>query len=98
MSNVAYAKISQMLVAFCRWPARKELNHEFLRDLKPHPTSPDIFQSERSFLPDQFSFVPRLMAAGRNDIHGLSSCEKDKNGQLDAEALTDPQLPFKVDS
>lgn len=27
-----------------------------LRDLKPYPNGPDIFQSERGFLPDQFSW------------------------------------------
>lgn len=51
-------------------------------------SGPDIFESERGFLPDQFSFVPRLMADSRNGVHGLSSVRKDKDCHLAPGALT----------
>ena len=44
-----------------------------LCNLKPYSDGPDISESERSFLSDQFSFVPGLTAAGSDDVHGKSS-------------------------
>jgi hypothetical protein len=42
-------------------------------NLKPYTDGPDIFQSEWSFLTDQFSFVPGLIAADSDDVHDMSS-------------------------
>lgn len=51
------------------------------RNLKPYSDSPDISQSERGFLPDQFSFVPEMTAAGSDDVHDKSSTfERTKDG------------------
>lgn len=51
------------------------------RDLQPHPDRPDISKAKRGFLPDHFSFVPRLMAIGSNSLHGVVlRIREDKDG------------------
>jgi hypothetical protein len=45
--------------------------------------SPDISDSERGFLTDKLSLVPRLMAVSSNNVHGSSSTwREDKGGSV----------------
>jgi hypothetical protein len=54
-----------------------------LSKLKSYSDSPDISDSERGFLTDKLSLVPRLMAVSRNSVHGSSSTlREDKGGSV----------------
>jgi hypothetical protein len=55
----------------------------FLSKLKSYSDSPDISDSERGFLTDKLSLVPRLMAVSSNSVHGSSSTlREDKGGSV----------------
>ena len=54
-----------------------------LCELESDPDGPDISDSERGFLPDKLSLVPRLVAGSSSGIHGVSSMlMEDKGGSV----------------
>lgn len=54
MGYVSYTKLSQVAGSQLAVDGQVEQRQipRFLRDLEPYPDGPDIFKSERGFLPD----------------------------------------------
>lgn len=75
MGNVAHTELGS--VAGSKFAVDGQIEESQIAssfcNLKPYSDGRDISQSDRGFLPDQFSFVPGLTAAGIDDVHGKSS-------------------------
>jgi len=75
MSDIAHAELGYVTgskLAVDGQIEESQISGSF-RNLKPYSDGPDISQSEWGLLPDQFSFVPGLTAAGSDYVHDKSS-------------------------
>ena len=75
MCNVAHTELGQVAGSKLAVDGQIEQSHipGSFCNLKPYSDGPDISQSERGFLSDQFSFVPGLAALDSADVHDKSS-------------------------